>query len=128
PPARPERRRDRTRRLAGALASADELDRVQARPFGSQDHHRLRRAGADTRTVAPADAADDLRYPRRGPWNLEQLETSASRRTLRIGRRTHPSRPQAAWTEGTRRGEEGQGRRTARTGSPLHRRNRRPFR
>ena len=40
------RRRDRDRRLAGALASADVGDRVQARPFRSQDDPGFRRAGA----------------------------------------------------------------------------------
>ena len=59
-----ERGRDRADRLAGALAPADELDRVQARPVRPQDDRRFRRAGADARAAAPADAADHRRHPR----------------------------------------------------------------
>ena len=88
--------RDRDGRLAGALASADVGDRVQARPVRFQDDPRFRRGGAEPRAAAPAAAADRRRHPRGRAGRLERLEAPVARRPVRGRRGGAAARPQAA--------------------------------
>ena len=71
------RRGDRDRRLAGALASADEQHRLQARHRRPADDPELCRAGAIARAAEAAAGADRRRYPRGRAQGVERLEGGA---------------------------------------------------
>ena len=89
--------------MAGALAPADERDRVQARLVGPEDDRRLRRAGAEPRAAAPAADADRRRHPR-GRARASGTAGSASCCASCTSRRgADAARPQAARPQGAGR-------------------------
>ena len=75
-------RGDRDRRLAGALAPADERHRVQARHRRPADDRRLCRAGAVAGAAEAAADPDRRRYPRGRAAGVERLEGGAAARAL----------------------------------------------
>jgi [protein-PII] uridylyltransferase len=102
---------DRAGLVAGALAPADERDRLQARSGRLQDHRRLCRPGAERGTPAPAADPDHRRHSRGGAGHLEFVEAPVAGRSLHPDRGNAASGLQAAWpSRAHRRQEEGRGR------------------
>ena len=82
PALRPERGRDRDRRLARRAPPAHERDRLQPRHRRPAHDPRLRRRRAEPGAAEAAAGADGGRHPRGGPERLERLEGPAAARAL----------------------------------------------
>jgi hypothetical protein len=79
---RPETRRMRNGRMAGALSPADVRHGAEARHLRPAHRARLRQGGEDAGAAGTSDGADGLRHPRRGAEHMEQLEGHASARAF----------------------------------------------